>query len=84
MLGGLWPLPAPYLRVVGRLIKEIQDLACLNFTSFQISVVCRSCNRTAHVLAALGCECREDDNPVVDPLRSSLYSDDCDYRYCGV
>ena len=48
--------------------KIFKDLARLNFISFQISAVPRSCNRTAYALAAMGCECGEDDNHFVDPL----------------
>lgn len=52
----------------GFLIKEIQDLARLNFNSFKCSAVPRSCNSAAHALAAAGCACGEGDNPILAPL----------------
>jgi hypothetical protein len=38
------------------LISEIQELASLNFITFNVNVVPRICNRVAHALAAQGWE----------------------------
>lgn len=68
------------LSPAGKLIKEIQELAQLNFSSFETSVVPRTCNYVAHALAMLGRVCRDDENPLVDPLTDcilNLVAADC-------
>ena len=55
------------LSPAGYLIREIQDLARLNFSSFKCTAVPRTC-RAAHALAAAGCVRGEGDNPIMDPL----------------
>jgi ribonuclease HI len=63
----------------GILIYEIQELASLNFMTFNVNVVPRIYNRVAHALAAQGCEASEDDTMVmniVPPCIQSLVADD--------
>lgn len=68
------------LSPAGKLIKENQELAQLNFSSFKTSAVPRTCNSVAHALAMLGCVCRDDENPLVGPLPDcilNLVAADC-------
>jgi hypothetical protein len=71
------------LAVTGGLIKEIQELAHLNCVAFMVSFVPRSCNGIAHALAAMGCVCGEDDDPIVNHRSPNLYSDHGCRRECG-
>lgn len=62
------------LSLVGGLITEIQDLVFLNCNDFKTFDVPRSCNGAAHALAALGCECSENGDPIVDPIPDCIMS----------
>ena len=53
------------LSMAGGLIREIKELVSLNCVEFKIRAVPRSCNRVAHDLAALGCVCSVDDDPIM-------------------
>jgi hypothetical protein len=53
------------------LVRELKELAYLNFGSFRCLFQRRECNRVAHALA-IGCECTEGDNPIVDVLPSCI------------
>jgi hypothetical protein len=58
--------------MAGGLISEIKELAYLNCVEFVIKVVPRSCNRVAHELAALGCVCSVDDDPIMNHLPACI------------
>jgi len=60
------------LSMAGGLISEIKELAYLNCVEFVIKVVPRSCNRVAHELAALGCVCSVDDDPIMTHLPTCI------------
>jgi len=45
------------LAPTGGLIWEVQSLLASNFSDFEVVSVPRSCNKVAHALAALGCNC---------------------------
>ena len=53
------------LSMAGGLIREIKELVSLNCVEIKIRAVPRSCNRVAHDLAALGCVCSVDDDPIM-------------------
>ncbi|TVU49312.1 hypothetical protein EJB05_00620, partial [Eragrostis curvula] len=53
---------------VGILIEELKELLSLNFLNVVVQYTPRDCNRVAHALAALGCDCNLEDDPVLEVL----------------
>lgn len=45
------------LSITGNLLAEIKDLILLNFASFIFLHISRDCNKVAHALTSLGCDC---------------------------
>jgi hypothetical protein len=54
------------------LLSEVRQLADDNLHQFSCVAVPRSCNRVAHSLAALGCVCSDEDDPVIIPLPDDI------------
>jgi hypothetical protein len=59
--------------MVGGLVEELRLLASTSFINFRVSSVSRDCNRVAHELAAVGCNCDEGSETIISLLSEHFF-----------
>jgi hypothetical protein len=54
-------------------VEELRLLASTSFINFRVSSVSRDCNRVAHELAAVGCNCDEGSETIISLLSEHFF-----------